>query len=75
MIMAMKPRISAHLSARAALGVCMVVLATPFPRAGIRSRCRGIALIAVSHVLTPCQYQITRRWRSRISKLSFPDRT
>ena len=28
----------------------------------------GLALISVSHVLTPCQDQITRWWRSRISR-------
>lgn len=29
----------------------------------------GLGLIAVSHVLTPCQDQITRWWRERISTL------
>jgi len=28
----------------------------------------GVALICVSHVLTPCQDQITRWWRQRISR-------
>lgn len=28
----------------------------------------GLALIGVSHVLTPCQDQITRWWRSRITR-------
>jgi hypothetical protein len=28
----------------------------------------GLAFIGVSHVLTPCQDQITRWWRARISK-------
>lgn len=28
----------------------------------------GLALIAVSHVLTPCQDQITQWWRKRISR-------
>jgi len=30
----------------------------------------GLALIAVSHALTPCQDQITRWWRNRISRTS-----
>ncbi|MGQ0653473.1 MAG: hypothetical protein ACT4P4_14595 [Betaproteobacteria bacterium] len=29
----------------------------------------GLALIAASHVLTPCQDQITRWWRHRILKM------
>ena len=28
----------------------------------------GLTLIGVSHVLTPCQDQITRWWRSRITR-------
>jgi hypothetical protein len=28
----------------------------------------GLLLICISHVLTPCQDQITRWWRSRVSK-------
>jgi hypothetical protein len=28
----------------------------------------GLACVAVSHVLTPCQDQITRWWRARISR-------
>jgi len=28
----------------------------------------GIAFLAVSHVLTPCEDQITRWWRHRISR-------
>ena len=64
-------------SACAALGVFMVVLATLLPARWhpVPLLFAGIALIAVSHVLTPCQDQITRWWRSRISKSSFPDRT
>jgi len=64
-------------SACAALGVFMVVLATVLPAYwyAVPLLFAGIALIAVSHVLTPCQDQITRWWRSRISKSSSPDRT
>ena len=28
----------------------------------------GLLLVCISHFLTPCQDQITRWWRSRISK-------
>jgi len=28
----------------------------------------GLALISFSHILTPCQDQITRWWRSRIAR-------
>ena len=28
----------------------------------------GLTLIGVSHVLTPCQDQITRWWRSRVTR-------
>jgi hypothetical protein len=64
-------------SACAALGVFMVVLATflAAPWHPVPLLFAGLALIAVSHVLTPCQDQITRWWRSRISRSSFPDRT
>jgi len=80
-IAAMKPRIMLEgkriSSACAALGVFMVVLATLLPAHWhpVPLLFAGITLIAVSHVLTPCQDQITRWWRSRISKSSFPDRT
>jgi hypothetical protein len=30
----------------------------------------GLALIGVSHVLTPCQDQMTRWWRRLISRIS-----
>jgi len=64
-------------SACAALGVFTVVLATLLPAhwQPVPLLFAGITLIAVSHVLTPCQDQITRWWRSRISKSSSPDRT
>lgn len=73
----MKPRITLLSSACAALGVLMVVLATLLPAHWhpIPLLFAGLALIAVSHVLTPCQDQITRWWRSRISKSSSGDRT
>jgi len=61
----------------AALGVVMLVLAALLPAHWhpVPLLFAGIALIAVSHVLAPCQDQITRWWRSRISKSSYPDRT
>jgi hypothetical protein len=34
----------------------------------------GLALIVLSHLLTPCRDQITRWWRARISKSSPPGR-
>jgi hypothetical protein len=60
----------------AAPGVVMVILATLLPAHWhpVPLLFAGLALIAVSHVLTPCRDQITRWWRARISKSS-PDRT
>ena len=57
-------------------GVAMVVLATVLPqhRYSVTLLFGGLALIALSHVLTPCRDQITRWWRARISKLP-PGRT
>ena len=53
-------------------GVVMVVLATVFPSHWypIPILFTGLALIAISHVLTPCRDQITRWWRARISESS-----
>jgi hypothetical protein len=34
----------------------------------------GLACLAVSHVLTPCQDQITRWWRHRVLKQDEPRR-
>jgi len=79
----MKPRIAGvrldikRMSfACAAPGVAMVVLAAVLPAQWhpVPLLFAGLALIAVSHVLTPCRDQITRWWRGRISKSS-PDRT
>jgi len=57
-------------------GVAMVVLATVLPSQwySVPLLFSGLALIALSHVLTPCRDQITRWWRARISKSSSPDR-
>ena len=56
----------------AATGVVMLVLAVALPATWHPAipLFTGLALIAVSHVLTPCQDQITRWWRSRISRTS-----
>lgn len=60
----------------AAPGVVMVVLATVLPARwySVPLLFAGLALIAISHILTPCRDQITRWWRARISK-SPPERT
>jgi len=52
----------------AALGVLLLVLAGVFPAAWYPALplFAGIALLAVSHVLTPCQDQITRWWREHV---------
>lgn len=78
---AMKPRITLLdgkklSSACAAGGVFMLVLASLLPSRWhpVAFLFAGLALIAVSHLLTPCQDQITRWWRARLSKSS-PDRT
>ena len=57
-------------------GVAMVVLATVFFPHWYSAPLLfgGLALIAISHVLTPCRDQITRWWRARISKSSSSDR-
>ena len=54
----------------AAPGVVMVVVATVLPQDWhpVPLLFTGLALIALSHVLTPCRDQITRWWRSRISR-------
>jgi hypothetical protein len=56
----------------AAVGVVLLVLAVALPPAWEPAipLFTGLALIAVSHVLTPCQDQITRWWRRRISRTS-----
>ena len=56
----------------AAVGVALLLLAVAVPPAWQPAipLFVGLALIAASHVLTPCQDQITRWWRSRISRTS-----
>ena len=56
----------------AGVGVVLLLLAAVLPSAWEPAipLFIGLALIAVSHVLTPCQDQITRWWRSRISRTS-----
>jgi hypothetical protein len=54
----------------AAIGVALLVLAgvSPgdwYPAVALFA---GLALIAVSHVLTPCKDQITRWWRARLAR-------
>ncbi len=54
----------------ALVGVALLVFAAVLPSAWYPAvpLFAGLLLIAVSHVLTPCQDQITRWWRSRISR-------
>jgi hypothetical protein len=54
----------------AVVGVLLLVLASVLPAGWYPTLplFLGLALIVVSHVLTPCQDQITRWWRRRISK-------
>jgi hypothetical protein len=54
----------------AAAGVALLVLATllPYEWYAAIPLFTGLALLAVSHVLTPCQDQITRWWRAIIEK-------
>ena len=55
----------------AAVGVGLLVLATLSPDDWHPAvpLFAGLALIAVSHVLTPCRDQITPWWRARLSRL------
>jgi hypothetical protein len=57
-------------NACAVVGVLLLVLAGVSPAAWhpVLPLFAGLALIAVSHVLTPCQDQITQWWRRRISR-------
>jgi len=57
-------------NACAVVGVLLLVLAGISPAAWypVVPLFLGLALIAVSHVLTPCQDQITQWWRRRISR-------
>jgi len=54
----------------AAAGVALLVLATLLPERWIPAipLFLGLALLALSHVLTPCQDQITRWWRRIIER-------
>jgi hypothetical protein len=63
----MKGRIS---GACAAAGVALLVLAALLPERWIPAvpLFLGLALLAVSHVLTPCQDQITKWWRRIIER-------
>ena len=63
----MKARVSA---ACAAAGVILLVLAALLPERWypMIPLFLGLALLAVSHVLTPCQDQITRWWRRIITR-------
>jgi len=68
----MSPRRAAASGICAAAGVGLLVLAVGLPASWHPAIAlfTGLALIAVSHVLTPCQDQITRWWRRRISRTS-----
>ena len=63
----MKGRIS---GACAAAGVALLALAALLPErwTPIIPLFVGLALLAVSHVLTPCRDQITRWWRRIITR-------
>lgn len=54
----------------AAAGVALLALAALLPErwAPVIPLFLGLALLAVSHVLTPCQDQITRWWRRIITR-------
>ena len=55
----------------AGVGVLLLILASVSPADWFPTvpLFVGLALIAVSHVLTPCQDQITRWWRARLLQL------
>jgi hypothetical protein len=57
-------------NACAVVGVLLLVLAGVSPAAWypVVPLFLGLALIGVSHVLTPCQDQITQWWRRRIAR-------
>ncbi len=63
-----KEKVSA---ACAALGVMLLVIAGVLADPAVPALL-GVALLAASHVLTPCRDQITRWWRQRISRVN-PD--
>lgn len=68
----MKRKISA---ACAAAGVMLLVLAALLPERWypMIPLFLGLALLAVSHVLTPCQDQITKWWRRIIERKKHDD--
>ena len=55
----------------AAAGVFLLISATLSPATWYPAAqlFTGLACLVVSHVLTPCQDQITRWWNERISRL------
>lgn len=57
-------------NACAALGVLLLLLAGVLPESWfpVAALFAGLALLALSHVLTPCQDQITRWWRRVLGK-------
>ena len=63
----MKDRAS---SACAFAGVLLLIVATLLPDDWMPALplFAGLALVAFSHVLTPCRDQITQWWRRRISR-------
>lgn len=63
----MKARVSAIC---AAAGVALLALAALLPERWLPAipLFLGLALLAVSHVLTPCQDQITKWWRRIIER-------
>ena len=66
----MPPDLRAKVSAAcAALGVMLLIAASLLADPAVPALA-GVALLAVSHVLTPCRDQITRWWRQRISKVN-----
>jgi hypothetical protein len=65
--MANRVRVS---NACAALGVLLLVVAGALPEDWLPAipLGLGVALLVVSHWLTPCQEQITQWWRQRIKR-------
>jgi len=55
----------------AAIGVGLLVSATVSPADWhpVVQLFTGLALIAVSHVLTPCKDQLTKWWHARLDKV------
>jgi hypothetical protein len=55
----------------AAIGVALLILATVSPADWYPpvQLFTGLGFIAVSHVLTPCQDQLTKWWNAHVSRL------